>query len=183
MEALVQDSTKQPPPNDAFWMKIIFIVSATICAAVAFLFWGPRPEALQGRLDVSALPKVNAGLNVLTTSLLICGLILVKKRRLIAHQRAMLSAFACSTAFLVSYVVYHAMKEEHAVYLGAYRGLYYSILVSHIILAVAILPLALTTLYRGRSGQLERHKKIARITFPIWLYVSVTGVIIYTMLY
>ena len=183
MEVLVGDPATQPPPNDAFWMKIIFILSATVCAAVAFIFWGPRPEALQGRLDVSGLSKVNAGLNILTTCLLILGLILVKKRKLIAHQRAMLSAFACSTAFLVSYVVYHTLKEEHVVYLGAHRGLYYTILVSHIILAIAILPLALTTLYRGRSGQLERHKKIGRITFPIWLYVSVTGVIIYTMLY
>ncbi len=171
------------PPNDAFWMKIIFILSATICAAVAFLFWGPRPEALQGRLDVSALPKINAGLNVLTTVLLIVGLILVKKRKLAAHQKAMLSAFACSTAFLVSYVMYHTFKVAHAEYLGAYRGLYLSILISHIVLAVAILPLALTTLYRGRSGQLLKHKKIARITFPIWIYVSSTGVIIYLMLY
>jgi len=179
----MQESPPQTPPNDAFWLKIIFILSAVICAAVAFLFWGPRPEALQGRLDVSALPKVNAGLNVVTTVLLIIGLILVKNRKLGAHQMAMISAFACSTAFLVSYVVYHSFKEAHAEYLGAYRGLYLSILVSHIVLAVAILPLALTTLYWGRSGQLQKHKKIARITFPIWLYVSSTGVIIYFMLY
>jgi putative membrane protein len=179
----MQESPPQTPPNDACWLKIIFILSAVICAAVAFLFWGPRPEALQGRLDVSALPKVNAGLNVVTTVLLIIGLILVKNRKLGAHQMAMISAFACSTAFLVSYVVYHSFKEAHAEYLGAYRGLYLSILVSHIVLAVAILPLALTTLYWGRSGQLQKHKKIARITFPIWLYVSSTGVIIYFMLY
>jgi putative membrane protein len=179
----MQESPPHPPPNDAFWLKIIFILSAVICAAVAFLFWGPRPEALQGRLDVSALPKVNAGLNVVTTVLLIIGLILVKNRKLAAHQMAMISAFACSTAFLVSYVVYHSFKAAHAEYLGAYRGLYLSILVSHIVLAVAILPLALTTLYWGRSGQLQKHKKIARITFPIWLYVSSTGVIIYFMLY
>lgn len=179
----MQQLPDHPPPNDAFWMKIIFILSATICAAVAFLFWGPRPEVLQGRLDVSALPKINAGLNVLTTVLLIVGLILVRKRKLAAHQKAMLSAFACSAAFLVSYVVYHTAKEAPAEYLGAHRGLYLSILVSHIVLAVAILPLALTTFYRGRSGQLQMHKKIARITFPIWLYVSSTGVIIYLMLY
>ena len=179
----MQQSSTNPPPNDAFWMKIIFIVSAIVCAAVAFLFWGPRPEALQGRLDVSALPTLNAGLNVLTTVFLITGLILVKNRKLAAHQIAMISAFFCSTAFLVSYVVYHTCKEVPAEYLGAHRGLYLCILVSHIVLAVAILPLALITLYRGRSGQLQKHKKIARITFPIWLYVSATGVIIYLMLY
>jgi uncharacterized membrane protein YozB (DUF420 family) len=169
--------------NDGFWLKIIYILSAVICAAVAFLFWGPRPEALQGRLDVSGLPKVNAGLNVLTTALLLLGLALVKNRKLEAHKRVMLSAFACSAAFLVSYVVYHSFQAAPVHYMGEHRTFYFTVLISHILLAVAILPLALTTLYRGWRGQLEKHKKIARITFPIWLYVSVTGVLVYSMLY
>lgn len=177
------DHAEKEPPNDEFWLKIIYILSAIICGAVAFIFWGPRPEALQGRLDVSALPKVNAGLNMTTTTLLILGLVLVKNRKLEAHKKVMVSAFACSAAFLVSYVVYHTVQETPVQYVGAYRGFYLSVLVSHILLAIVILPLALTTLYRGRNGQLEKHKKIARITFPLWIYVSVTGVLIYTMLY
>jgi len=169
--------------TDAFWMKIILILSFVICAAVAFLILGPRPEALQGRLDVSGLPKVNASINSLTTLLLILGLVLVKQRKLEAHKKVMLSAFACSAAFLVTYVIYHWFKAGPAEYVGDYRGLYLAILISHIVLAMVILPLALTTLYRGWRGQLSKHKKIARITFPIWLYVSVTGVLIYVMLY
>lgn len=179
----MQDHAETKPPNDEFWLKIIYIVSAIICGAVAFIFWGPRPEALQGRLDVSALPKVNATLNMTTTLLLIVGLVLVKQRKLEAHKKVMLSAFACSAAFLVTYVIYHTVQEVPVRYVGDYRGFYLCILVSHILLAIVILPLALTTLYRGWTGQLAKHKKIARITFPIWLYVSVTGVLIYAMLY
>lgn len=95
----------------------------------------------------------------------------------------MLAAFGTSSAFLVSYVIYHWFKAGPRRYEGPYVGLYYVVLISHIILAMGVLPLALTTLYRGWTRQDARHRTIARITLPIWLYVSVTGVIIYLMLY
>ena len=182
MEADMNESPEKEN-NDSFWLKIIYILSAVICAAVAFLILGPRPEALQGKLDVSGLPKVNATLNSLTTMLLLVGFYQIKQRRFEAHKKVMLAAFGCSAAFLVTYVVYHWFKAGPAEYVGDYRGLYLFILLSHIVLAAAILPMALITLYRGWNDQRGKHRAIARITLPLWLYVSVTGVVIYAMLY
>ena len=169
--------------NDSFWLKIIYILSAVICAVVAFLILGPRPEALQGKLDVSGLPKVNAAINSVVTVLLLVGFYFIKQRNFEAHKKAMLAAFGGSAAFLVTYVVYHWFKAGPAQYVGDYRGLYLFILISHIVLAVVILPMALVTLYRGWNDQRGQHRAIARITLPLWLYVSVTGVVIYAMLY
>ncbi|MCA9625686.1 MAG: DUF420 domain-containing protein [Myxococcales bacterium] len=169
--------------RDGFWLKIIYIVSALICAAVAFLILGPRPAGTRGALDVSALPTVNASLNALTTLLLVTGYALVRQRKLDLHKNVMLAAFASSSAFLVSYVLYHWFKVAPRPYEGGFRGLYLGILLSHIVLAAVIVPLALVTLYRGASDQRARHKKLAKITLPLWLYVSVTGVVIYAMLY
>lgn len=181
-------STPQAPnpaadPRDGFWMRIILIVSALLAAAVAFLILGPRPEGMRGAIDVSMLPTVNASLNGLATLLLVVGGVLAKRRRLEAHRQVMLGAFAASGAFLVSYVIYHWFKEAPRPYTGELRGLYLTILLSHIALAAAILPLALTTLYRGWRDQRAKHRRIAKITWPLWLYVSVTGVVIYLMLY
>ena len=150
---------------------------------MAFLILGPRPDGLEGMLDVSALPFVNATLNSITTLLLIYALVLIKQKKIDAHKKAMLSAFGASTLFLVTYVIYHWFKVGPKPYIGDYNTLYYFILISHIILAVFIIPLALITLYRGWNMQVEKHRRIARITYPIWLYVSVTGVVIYLMLY
>ncbi len=169
--------------RDNFWLRIIYLVSIAVFSAVAFLILGPRPEGHQGRLDVSFLPTVNATFNSLTTALLVVGYVLIRKRRVRQHRIVMLSAFATSTLFLVSYVVYHWYKPGPVLYEGEWRGLYLVILLSHIVLAAAILPLALITLYRGWSMQVDQHRRIARITFPLWLYVSVTGVLIYWMLY
>lgn len=168
---------------DAFWKRIIYIVSAVICGAVAFLILGPRPDGMSGRLDVSSLPAVNASLNTASTILLLGAWFAIKRAKVNLHKKAMLAAFAVSSTFLVTYVIYHWFKEGPKRYIGAYRGLYVSILLSHIVLAVSILPLALVTLYRGWAMQFEKHRRIARIAFPIWLYVSVTGVLIYWMLY
>jgi putative membrane protein len=168
--------------QDSFWLRIILIVSALLCAAVLFLIYGPRPEP-GGGVDVSALPTVNASLNLATSCLLLVGYALIRRRRVQQHKRVMLAAFGCSAAFLASYVIYHSQKAGPALYTGAYRGLYLAILVSHIVLAAAILPLALLTLQRGWAMRRDKHRKIARVTLPLWLYVSVTGVVIYAMLY
>ncbi len=169
--------------EDSFWIKIIYIVSVVISGAVAFLILGPRPEGINGSLDVSTLPKVNATINAITTLLLIFGyfLIIKKKRRL--HKNVMLFSFAMSGAFLVSYIIYHWFKSGPKSYTGDFSTIYYFILFTHIILAAVIIPLALLTLYRGWTENLQLHKKIAKITLPLWLYVSVTGVVIYLMLY
>lgn len=169
-------------PRDSFWLPIIYIVSALLCAAVVFLVYGPRPEGL-GTLDVSALPTVNASFNALTTVLLVVGFSFIKQRKIALHKKTMLAAFASSAAFLVSYVLYHWFKAGPAKYAGAFKPLYLFILLTHIVLAAVILPLALVTLYRGWTAQNAKHRKIAKITLPLWLYVSVTGVAIYVMVH
>jgi len=169
--------------TDAFWFRIIYIISVVITFAVAFLILGPRPAGMDGMLDVSFLPMVNALLNFISTILLLIAFWFIKRKNINRHKQAMLSAFGTSSLFLITYVIYHWFKVGPKSYLGDYSILYYFILISHIILAVFIIPLALISLYRGWNMQVVKHRKIAKITYPIWLYVSITGVIIYLMLY
>lgn len=135
-------------------------------------------------ISVDRLPAVNAALNASSAILLIAGYLLIRARRVTAHKICMGSAFAVSTLFLISYLVYH-YHAGSVPYRGTgwIRPVYFTILISHIILAAVILPLALLTLYRALRAQYDRHVRIARWTLPIWLYVSVTGVAIYWMLY
>ena len=133
---------------------------------------------------MSALPALNAALNATSAVLLAVGYVLIRRRQVAAHLVCMLSAFGVSTFFLVTYVIYHYYAGSRPfVGHGWIRPVYFALLVSHIVLAVAIVPLALTTIYRGLTGQFSRHRRIARWTLPIWLYVSVTGVLIYWMLH
>ena len=170
--------------KDSFWLKIICIVSVVVSLAVAFLILGPRPEGLESyNIEVSNLPFINASLNFITTLLLILGFIFIKNKKRVFHQNTMLLAFGTSLMFLVSYIIYHWFKSGPKPYIGDFVLLYYIILLSHIFLAMIIIPLSLITLYRGWNSQISKHRRIAKITFPIWLYVSVTGVIIYLMLY
>ncbi|MDP6339769.1 MAG: DUF420 domain-containing protein [Candidatus Marinimicrobia bacterium] len=169
--------------QDNFWLRIIYIVSVVLSAAVAFLILGPRPEGIEGTIDVSGLPFVNATLNGITTSLLCYGYILIRKKKRQLHKNVMLSAFGTSGAFLVSYVIYHWFKAGPKLYIGDFTEIYLFILLTHIVLAAIIIPLALVTLYRGWTDNISKHRKIAKITLPFWLYVSVTGVVIYRMLY
>ncbi len=169
--------------KDKFWLRIIYILSSIISLAVGFLILGPRPEGIIGSLDVSRLPLVNATLNFITTIILIFAFWAIKNKKIQLHKKLNLSAFTTSAMFLVTYVIYHWFKSGPKHYEGEFMTIYLIILVSHIILAIIILPLALITLYRGWKNQVEQHRKIAKITFPIWLYVSITGVVIYWMLY
>jgi putative membrane protein len=169
--------------QDQFWLRIIYVISVIISAAVAFLILGPRPEGMEGTLDVSILPVVNATLNGITTILLLYGYILIRQKKRQKHKTIMLIAFATSSAFLVSYIIYHWFKAGPKQYVGHYNEIYLFILLTHIVLASIIIPLALITLYRGWTDNLPKHRKIAKITFPLWLYVSITGVVIYYMLY
>ncbi|MDA0284063.1 MAG: DUF420 domain-containing protein [Planctomycetota bacterium] len=139
---------------------------------------------------LAALPAVNASLNGLATVLLVIGFWLIRQGKRDAHRNVMLSAFGVSIAFLVCYVAYHAglnhYTGEHGkgfTGTGTVRVAYFVILISHVLLAAVVPFLAIITIYRGLKADWVRHKKIARVTFPIWLYVSVTGVVIYVMLY
>jgi uncharacterized membrane protein YozB (DUF420 family) len=134
--------------------------------------------------DYTVLPTVNAILNAISGVFLLVGYILIKRRQVNAHRNAMLGAFGSSTVFLISYLIYHAQAGSRPFTgQGPIRYVYFAILISHVILAAAILPMALTTLSRGLRGRYADHKRIAKKTFPAWMYVSVTGVIVYLMLY
>ena len=135
-------------------------------------------------IDYAVLPTVNATLNALSGMFLLVGYILIRRRQINAHRNAMLGAFASSTLFLISYLVYHAHAGSRPFTgQGAIRHVYFAILISHVTLAAVILPMAIATLSRGLRGRYSDHKRIAKWTFPTWMYVSVTGVIVYVMLY
>ena len=135
-------------------------------------------------MTVHDLPAVNAALNATSAVLLSIGWWLIRHGRVQAHKRVMIAAFSVSIAFLVSYLVYHAqVGSVRFTKPGPIRILYFSILLTHTVLAAAIVPLVLMSLSRGLRMQYDRHRAIARWTMPLWLYVSVTGVIVYVMLY
>jgi uncharacterized membrane protein YozB (DUF420 family) len=136
--------------------------------------------------DYSIFPKINATLNGCTAVLLVAGRALIARGKTAAHRAVMLTAFVVSSLFLVSYVYYHWPHHGGIVYFhgtGWVRTLYFAILISHTILAIIIVPMVLITLTRGLRRQFAPHRAIARWTFPLWLYVSVTGVIVYWMLF
>jgi uncharacterized membrane protein YozB (DUF420 family) len=133
-------------------------------------------------MDIRDLPTLNAGLNATATILLLIGYRMIKGGNREAHKRAMLAAFFASAAFLVSYLIYH-YNAGSVPYEGPMRSVYLAILITHVILAATIPVLAVMTLYRALKGNFASHKAIARITLPIWLYVGVTGVVVYLMLY
>jgi uncharacterized membrane protein YozB (DUF420 family) len=135
-------------------------------------------------MDVHSLPAVNATLNGIAAVLLLIGYTLIRKKRIDAHRRVMLTAFSVSVVFLVCYIIYH--WNAGVVYYqktGLLRAIYLTILTTHTILAVITPVLAIITLRRGLRMDVQRHRAIARWTFPIWMYVSVTGVVVYVMLY
>ena len=135
-------------------------------------------------MEIADLPTLNASLNALASVFLVAGYVMIRGRRIDAHRRCMLSALGTSALFLISYVIYHANAGSVPFRgTGAIRVVYFAVLIPHIILAAAILPLALLTTARGLRGDYTRHVRIARWTLPVWLYVSVTGVIVYLMLY
>ena len=135
-------------------------------------------------MSVHDLPTVNAVLNSTSAVLLGFGYHFIRRRQVAAHRACMLAAFAVSVLFLVSYLTYHAhVGSVRFSGTGAVRALYLSILVSHSVLAALVPPLAVLTLYRALRGQVDRHRRLARWTLPIWLYVSITGVVVYLMLY
>ena len=135
-------------------------------------------------MGVSDLPALNATLNGVAALFLLAGYVFIRQRRISAHRASMLAAVAASALFLMSYVAYHANAGSKPFPgTGPVRAVYFIILVTHIVLAAAIVPMVLMTLSRALKQRFDRHAVIARRTFPLWLYVSVTGVLIYLMLY
>ena len=135
-------------------------------------------------LSLHDLPAVNAVLNGISAVLLVVAWILILNRRIDAHRRVMIAAFSTSSLFLICYIVYHAqVGSVRFTRQGLVRPLYFAILITHVTLAAAVLPLAVVTLSRGLKARYDRHRAIARWTLPIWLYVSVTGVLVYVLLY
>jgi putative membrane protein len=135
-------------------------------------------------ISIADLPALNAGLNGVAATLLVAGYLLIRRRRIRAHKAAMLGAFAASVLFLTSYLLYHwyAGSRPYAGH-GPLRIVYFAVLISHIVLAAAIPPLAGLTLWWALRGRYDRHVPLARWTLPLWLYVSVTGIVVYWMLY
>jgi uncharacterized membrane protein YozB (DUF420 family) len=135
-------------------------------------------------MTISDLPALNATLNATSAILLGVGFYFIQRREIDRHKVCMVAAFAVSTAFLVSYLFYH-YHHGATPFPGAgwVRTAYFALLISHVLLAFLVVPLALVTLYRAWTGQFDRHRRIAEVTFPVWMYVSVTGVIVYWMLY
>ncbi len=135
-------------------------------------------------MTLADLPALNATLNGTSAILLTIGYVMIRRGRVTLHKRCMLSALVTSTLFLTSYVIYHVNTGSRPFPgVGPIRYVYFSILISHVLLAITIVPLALVTATRGLRAQYDRHIRIARWTLPLWLYVSVTGVVIYLMLY
>jgi putative membrane protein len=135
-------------------------------------------------MAISDLPALNATLNALSAVCLTAGYVFIKRRDRVNHMRAMLAALGTSAVFLVSYVVYHAnVGSKPFPGHGVVRVIYLTILFTHVVLAAVILPMALVTARRGLRGRFDRHVPLARWTLPLWMYVSVTGVVIYVMLY
>ncbi len=162
-------------------LSIIGIISA---AALTFLVWLIYfAEAAQGPAWVSVLPTLNACFNASSTLLMIAGVLAIKAGRRDIHMRFMLGALLASTLFLLSYIAYHHFHgDTKFVHTGWVRPLYFFILISHIVLSAMVLPLLLATVYFAATERFAKHKPLARVVFPLWLYVSVTGVVVYFFL-
>jgi putative membrane protein len=158
------------------YRKLVVAVSIIIPIAVAALF-GIKVEGV----DLSFLPPFYASLNGITAVLLVLALIFIKKGNMKLHQRTIQACLGISLLFLLCYVAYH-MTSDSAAYEGSYKAIYYFILISHILLSVAVIPVVLFTYLFALEGNYVKHKKYTRFAFPIWLYVAVTGVVVYWMI-
>lgn len=162
------------------FLPIIIAVSIIIPAAVGILFYGPK---LNFDFKFTFLPAINATLNGTTSLMLIAGIIAIKNKKRTLHEALMKTALLLSALFLVSYITYHITTPSTRFGgEGIIKSIYYFILLTHIVLAAAIVPLVLITFVRALSEKFDKHRIIARWTFPMWLYVTITGVIVYFMI-
>jgi putative membrane protein len=163
--------------------KFIIIVSIVIPVVVAILFGVKLKDFGYNVEPLSFLPAIYATTNGLTAIILVAAVIAIKNGKRKLHEQLMTSAIALSVAFLVMYVAYHMTADSTKFGgEGAVRYVYFFLLITHIILSIAIIPLVMITYVRALATKFDKHKKIAKITFPIWLYVAVTGVVVYLMI-
>ncbi|MCS7153122.1 MAG: DUF420 domain-containing protein [Bacteroidia bacterium] len=161
--------------------RLIWIASVAIPLVVILLLSLPRIDI---GVDTSFIPRLNALINTSVSVLLLVGYFLIRQKQVSAHRKVMLTAFGLSVLFLVSYVVYHLTHEEVRFGgTGWIKVLYLFVLITHVGLSVFVVPLALFTMYPALMGRYGEHKRLARWTFPLWLYVSVTGVLVYVFLH
>lgn len=169
------------PEKEKSYYNLIRVLSIAIPLVVAVLL-GIRQKVDLGSWT-TILPHLNAVINSLTALLLVTGFVFIRQKNVAAHRRSMQSAFALGSLFLLSYVLYHLTNDSTPFGgEGAIRYLYFFVLISHILLSIGVVPLVLLAVYFAWSNQIARHKKMVKWTFPIWLYVSVTGVIAYLMI-
>ncbi|HAD97057.1 MAG TPA: DUF420 domain-containing protein [Cryomorphaceae bacterium] len=175
MDKAVSENSK-----DKVYIPLIIVLSVLVPMAVAALLLFPEFFSVDFGIDRGTLPAFHAILNGSTAVLLILGLWFIRNRNITAHRSVMLFAFGLSAIFLVSYVI-SKLNADPIPYGGEgwIRGLYFSVLISHILLSIPVLPLAMLAIYRGLLQEYGRHKKIVRWAYPIWLYVAVTGVLVY----
>lgn len=160
----------------------VLLISIAIPVGIALLFLAPRPN-IQTGFNLTILPLIEAMLNFTTFILLLCSFYFIKHDRIKAHKVCNLTAVCLSVLFLVVYLIFHALSEQaHYGGVGLVRTVYFVLLISHIILSAVIVPLVLITLIRALKGNFVQHKKIARYTWPVWLYVTLSGVIVYIMM-
>ena len=166
---------------EKFYLRLIYFLSAVVFLLVIFLSRLPKAETIPG--FVKFLPALNAFLNGTTSVLLMLSFYFIRRKKIDIHRRLNITAMILSTIFLLSYVTFHSFGIETKFPAdNPFRPVYLVILSSHILLAAIVLPLVLISLYRGLTNQVLRHKKIVRWSFPIWLYVTITGVIVYLMI-
>lgn len=164
------------------YRSLIIVLSVAIPVVVALLIFFPQSGKL-GDFDVSFLPHLNGLLNTATSLCLIAGYYFIRQKNEGMHRTMMMSAVAISTLFLVSYVVYHYQAEPTRFGgEGIIKGIYYFILLTHIVLAAVVVPFVLFSVYFALTEQRKKHKKLVKWTFPIWTYVAVTGVVVYLMI-
>lgn len=164
------------------YKALIIGISILVPLVVVALFFISVPDANVG-IDLRLFPKFHATLNFMTAIILLLGFFFIKQKKIQLHKACMGTAVGLSTVFLCSYVFYHSISEPtHFGGEGIVRPIYYFILITHIFLAAVILPFILFTLMRALRGQFQKHKKIARWTLPIWLYVAITGVMVYVFM-
>lgn len=169
----------RPDGHSKRYRKRIIALSILIPLAVALLFGMPKVEGY----DTSFLPPIYATINGMTAILLVVAVIAIKNKRQHLHERLMKTCIGLSAAFLTMYLVYHTTSESTSFGgEGAIRYVYFFILITHILLSVAVIPLVLFTFVRALSGDFKRHRALARYTFPVWLYVAVSGVVVYLMI-
>ena len=170
--------------RDSIFVPIIISLSVIIPIAVAFLMLFPNVFHIASEnYDFSSLPFFHAVLNGSTAILIFTGFVLIKNKKTELHKASMLSAFSLSSIFLVSYVISKITNEPVPFGgEGMIRDIYFFILISHILLSIPVLPLALFSIYRAMTGEIEKHKSIVKWTFPIWMYVTITGVLVYLLM-